>query len=240
MKYAKAGADYPIKIDFVVNGQPVSPSAATITVLKNDQTVAGGVSNASITIPSGATFLYYNIPAIANGMTLEYELRYVNVSFTYGGITYTINDFYVIRNNLNIPVSKDDIRALLSLNAVEMPDEYIDLFSAYVEVQTAVGDTVNLDSLIISGSPLIAQIQLAVKYRAALNSGVFIENMMYQMEQADNTLYRKFEQMDFPALFARLDLGYQQALAALLGDDFTTDFSFFTVVTPPDPVTGEA
>ena len=235
-KYAQSNSAFNYKVDFIVDGELVTPTSASITVQKNDGS-ATSVTNAALTINSGATSAVYVIGAPDNQNTLPQTLRFITVKFVYNGVTYTVNDVYMLRDSLLLPVSKDDVRALVTMTKSELPDENIDLFFAYSELDTVLGG--NLGTLISSGSSFLPNIQKALAARAAYNSCQLIELMLYQSEQADNTLYKRFSNIDFEALMARLAALYDNAIL-IITEGETSIPTIFLAVVGTDAVTGAA
>lgn len=233
-KYAQSNKAFNYKVDFIVDGELVTPTSASITVLKNDGS-ATSVTDAALTINSDATSAVYTIGASDNQNTLPQTLRFITVKFVYNGVTYTVNDVYLLRDSLLIPVSPNDVRALVSMTSAELPDENIDLFFAYSQLDTDIDG--NLDDLISNGSAFIPQIQKALAARAAFNSCQMIELMLYQSEQADNTLYKRFSKIDFAAMLARLESLYNDSIGLILEAE-TGIPTIFLAVTGTDPVTG--
>lgn len=235
-KYVKTDSDFNYKVDFLVDGELVSPTSATITVLKNDGS-ATSTTDESITIGTDAVSAVYTIPAIDNAATLPQEIRFVAVTFTYEGADYTINDVYSLRSNVLVPVTKDDVRALVSMTAAELPDSNIDLFYAYGQLNTDLEGS--LDNLISGGSAFLPQIQKAIAAKAAFNSCQLIELMLYQSEQADNTLYKRFSNIDFASIMARLAGLYDDAVGIVSEAEVGIP-TIFLAVTGTDAVTGAA
>lgn len=234
-KYAQAGADLNYRIDFAVDGELVVPTSATISLQKPDGTYL--LTDAAVTLVSGQTFAYHTIGAVNNTKTLAYELRYVTVKFVFGGRTYTQTDVYSLQDSMLLPVTRDEVRSLVAMTSAELPDSQIDLVYAYGQVVTDVGEEVNVGNLLSGGSALTPSIQQAIRIKAALNSCLMLELMVYQSEQADNTIYNRFTNFDFEALFARLTGLYGEALMAIAETVEATP-QRFVVVTDTDPVTG--
>ena len=233
--YAQAGVALTYKADFKVDGEFVHPSAASITVLKNDGSVADSINDAPLTVGTGATSAVYTISANANAMTLPSELRYVIVKFTYGGKPYQYQDIYNLRTNLLVPTTKQEVRNLVSMTETELPDDQIDLYFAYSQLNDDLDGS--LGSLISTGSEYLSKIQVALAAKAAMNSCALLELMIYQSEQADNTIYRRFETIDFQELMGRL-AGIYSAVVDLVLDVAADSVTIFIAATGTDPVTG--
>ena len=231
--YVQAGADYSYRVSFTVDGEFVTPETASISVQKSNGTFAGGVQDEAL--ETGQTSVYFKIPSAANIRTQPYELRYVSVQFTYQGVEHLYQDVYTLRDSVLMPVTKNDVRAIVSMTTTELPDDNIDIFMAYGQVDDDMGGL--LASTLNAGSLLTPHAQRALTARAALNSCTMIDMMWYQSEQADNTLYSRFAKVDFEAMLARLAGIYTEALGlANAGSSINTNL--FTVFTDTDPVTG--
>lgn len=237
--YAASDKDYGYRIQFILDGQPVSPSEATYTVTDNAGAVVESLEDVAVLLPNlGDTYADIVIPAAANEKTLANEVRYVTVTFTHGGLTHTFTDFYFLRDGIRLPISPDDVRSLIGATSSEIADSQVDLFSAYAQVQTD-APNVNLDAILTSGDARFPALLEAVKVKAAMNLSTTFETSIMQMEQADNTLYRRFEEIDFDSMRNTLAARYSAALRILTGDDsfgVAPLMGIFAVGT--DPVTG--
>lgn len=235
-KYVKTGTAFTYKVNYMVDGEPVTPSSATITVQKNDGG-ATSVSDEALTIVSNTTYSVFEIPSTDNDAVLPQEIRFITVEFIYNGAIYTVSDLYLLTDSILIPVTFDDVRALLSMTSEELPDSNIDLMYAYNELDSDLEGT--LSSLISSGSTFLSKIQKAIAAKAAINSCQAIELMIYQSEQSDNTLYKRFSQIDFEALIARLSGIYNSAIESITETDSIIP-TVFIAITGTDALTGEA
>lgn len=234
-KYAENNKAYKYKVTFTVDGELIAPTTATYTLRDNEGLIVESLEE--IPLVNISTTNTIQIPAEANIVTKTVELRYVTIEFTYLNNSYTLEDYYYIRaNNLRIPVTPQEVQTVLGQ---DIPLDHIDIYEAYGLVQV---DAVNvdLDNIITSGSELLPYLSAAVKYRAAMTASLSIETTMMQMEQADNTLYRRFEKVDFPSMREQLSLMYATALARLTGvtDGGVTQL-YSTIAVGTDPVTGQ-
>lgn len=237
-KYVVDGNAHTLRFDFLVEGQAVEPTSAKYNVLKNDNTVVTSLSNQVITLSPGKTYANISVPGASNEATLVNELRYVNVEFIYQGKTYHTSQYYFLVENVNFPLSPDDVRAVLGVSAAEVPDSYIDILGAYNQVKAMV--EVNTDTILQTGSALLPTLVQAVKYRAALTNAITIETSMFQSEQADNTMYTRFQKIDFAGLRNELLSRYNEALLKLdqIVDGGTGTVVYAIVAVGTDPVTG--
>lgn len=241
-KNAVENTIYNYLIDFTVGGEVILPTSATITITDNAGNVVESIEDVTITLPGTAGSVIYPIPAAVNTLSLVNELRYITITFIYQGKTYYINDFYTIRSSVKIPVTYDSVRKWLSFTAEELPDEDIDIYFAYDIVNSDLNTLgVNLGNIITTGSVLLPYAQQAISLRAAIDSAGELQLSFYQSEQADNTIYKRFANIDFDKIIDRLLARYSQLISTLVGDTGinSTAATIFIVQTGVDPVTGE-
>lgn len=234
MKYAQINSPFNYTVQFQLNGEPVSPSSATITIVDNTGSDTS-VDGVSLTIPTAATSVIFTIPADVNETTVPNALRYVQIAFVYLGQTHYISDVYLLRASLLMPITKDDVRRLTTMTSSELPDENIDLFAAYNELNSDLGGV--LPTLIADGSEFVPQIQLALAAKAAVNSCLLLELMLMQSEQSDNTIYKRFSKIDFEAMLARLRGLYDTNLI-LISEVTVAVPTIFIAAVGTDPITG--
>ena len=217
-KYITTNKDYSYKVDFIVDGEYISPSSANITLTKNDSTVVGGINQTALTIAANATSATYLISASNNVKTLDTEIRYITINFVYNAKPYTIKDFYQVVAALDIPVSTRDVKNIIGLSDKELPDEMIDIYIAFNDV-TADTESAGVDttSILTTGSSLLPTLQEAVKFKAAINSLLGIETLVLQSEQADNAIYKRFSTIDFNEILNRLNNKYNSTILKLSG-----------------------
>lgn len=235
-KYVTAGSASLHHVDFMVGGELAVPASATYTLTKNDGTAIQ--TNAPITLPADATGVDISISGANNTPTLPNEVRYLTVKFVVNGITHTTEQYYLLRTNTKFPLSFDDVRAVIGLQASELDDSQIDIMRAYDLVQED-AEGVDLSAILSGGTALLPTLIEAVKLKAAMVSTTGIEASMFQMEQADNTLYKRFASIDFGSIRGDLSGRYAQLLAYLLGEDTATlAVSISQLAVGTDPVTG--
>lgn len=238
-KYAQTGKDFAYKINFVVDGQPVQATSATMTVTRNDGTIVGDFDEKDLTIPPEGYAVTEVIEAADNTASVPNELRYIEVAFVFNDQTYFLRDYYMLRANMNFPLTVDEIRAVLGADGSEIPDSWIDIFAAYAAVQADVPDT-NLDNILSSGSDLLPTLIAAVKYKAAMGLIGSAQSAMFQSEQADNTLYKRFAKIDFTGLQNTLAGQYSAALLLLAGNTTGGTTPTLAIVTAEtDYITGQ-
>jgi len=227
------------KISFIVDGDFVSPDSASYSLYDNDGVIVEALQDVVITIGSEQTFAAITIPADANTRVLPTEIRFLEVTYVVDGATYTTTEFYIIKENIRLPVDKNDVRLLFGALQNELPDDMIDLISAFGLVKEDLPD-IDLDAIISTGSELLPSLISAIKYRAAMTLSISVQNSMMQSEQADNNSYKRFDNKNFADFFDNFSAEYRRALAILLGDAVPVIGApvFSLMVTGVDPVTG--
>jgi len=237
--YVSSGKDFTYNLDFVVKGELVSPEVAKYTLRDNVGEPIAGQEDVEIYLgDSNPTSIGFVIPGSANGKTKQTELRFIDIDFQYDGLPYHRNDYYEIHDPIRLPVSLNAVRFLVGADSDEITDEQIDLVSALRAVQTDVGSSFDISTIIGEGTSALPAVIEAIKLRAAMSLTVGLETGLMQMEQADNTVYRRFANMDFDGLASRLTAAYKQALVAITGAPSLAVPTFLIVATGTDPVTG--
>lgn len=235
-RYVASGQSSTHEIKFLVGEEFVVPTEASYSLYRNDGTVVEGIENEPMTLGSFSTSAIITIPALANTQENPVDIRYLQVFYTYEGNKYDKVWFYQLRDTIFFPLDPDEVRAVLGS---DVPDNYIDILGAYDQVKN--DTTTNLDNILTGGSVLLPALIDAVKYKAAINASTSLETSIMQMEQADNTLYRRFEKIDFGAIRAELNARYSSALDRLNGTNVTnlTAPLYSTMAVGTDPVTGQ-
>jgi len=237
-KYVASNTSYNVRVEFKVDGEYVEiASDATYTLRDNAGAVVDGLSEEPIVGSSGRMFTVISIPSSANVKSLANEVRYLEVQYSYEGSDYTYETYYFIRDSMRFPLSPNDVRIVLG--AMSVDDEYIDIFDAYRQVQDDAPD-VNLEAILTGGGVLFSVLLDAVKYKAALLAGIGVQASMFQMEQADNTMYKRFDNVDFAGQAASIADLYAIALRRLTGvNSATSTYPLSTIALGTDPVTGQ-
>jgi hypothetical protein len=239
MQYVKTGTDNTFAVDFIVNDEMVVPDngTVTLTVSEMDGSALSGYDGAALSPGSNETYISFEISAAANAKANDFELREVVVYFEYDSKPHKITFNYQIVDRTNIPVSPDQVRILLGISSDELSDEYLDLVKAYTDVEEEY-DGSDLNVILEGGTSSIKFVLEAIKYKAAINVVPSIELIAVQSQQADNVSFRRFEEVDFAALKAKLNGEYNKNLKAITGDN-NVDPVFTTTGVGTDAVTGE-
>lgn len=235
MKYAQINKDFNVHIQFIVDGQLVVPTSASYTLKKNDGSVVNSLEDETITLTANTSEITLTIPAVANAVTLDNEVRYFDYKFVYEGITYNQSLFYILKESLNIPVDPKTVVVELGLPVDDYSLSQVDLIKALEEVEE---DTeIDVSGAITGGTANLPYALSLIKTKAALGLAETLELQIFQSEQGDNTLYRRFEEVDFDAIRKRLQQRYSSLLDKIEAADPVIPI-ISLIALGDDPVTG--
>lgn len=239
MLYAKADKSINIPFEFKFGDDLVVPDASsvTLTVTEANGTVISGYDGLAITPDVGASQTVLSISAAANTKTNDFELRQCEVYFEYNSTPVTGYITYQIVDRINIPVSPSEVRNLIGISESEWPNENIDLIKAYSDLQDDIEDF-DVETTLVSGESAAKTIIDAIKYKAAIQILPSLEIIAVQSLQADNVMFRRFEEVDFEAMRNRLTAEYDGFLSDITGESGVTPILATTGV-GTDAVTGE-
>lgn len=239
MKYVKTSSDVTLYYDFIVDSEFVIPDFNTIfyTLYDNEGLPVPGYINVQ---PDGSpvedTGISIIIESDGNLKTHDYELRTLTISFKYNNKPYTIEDSYQIVDRITFPITKDSIRSIIGLSSSEWSDDDIDIIGSANDLQ--ISTNINIDQILSTGGSNTRSLLQLIRLRTVFNILPTIELIALQSEQADNTVAKRFNNIDFDALRARLQAEYDGLLEDFEGAVPYSVVSFI-VFTDTDPVTGE-
>jgi len=155
------------------------------------------------------------------------------ISFTANGDTLTSQ--LKIRTEASLPIftSLQDVRDLLGVNEMEVPDESMDLFRSYLDVRAEIPivDLFADDEAVMKTSQLIA-------YREALTQLKSLGLKVLQKRQIDDHTYSRLSSIDFKALKENLEASYGALKAEFLGEETGVQLDLVTFADRTDPFTG--
>lgn len=227
------GDDHTIVIDFIVGGQFVEPTSASMTL--RDHTGQVIVSSVALTVEGSSAVVSIegsnNSPLVQG----EVENRYLNVYFLYGAKQHRIDLSYRVGPFIPLSATPADVRAQLGLDASELPDEDVDLGRAYLSLVQEYG-TAFQDAFVdgILWAPALD----AVVYQATLeilDSLQFRAGVMFSSEESR---FQRMQEFDIPRM--RMDLG--RKLSSKLDIALNRDpevVQSLALATPTDVITGE-
>lgn len=232
--YVTSGKAHNILLEFKVDGLPVTPTAIHYWLYDNANNIVASLSNVAVS-PTGETSII-SLSNSANLRTKTIEYRKLYVEFIYSGLTYIVNKHYFLRDNTFFPLSADDVRAVMGVGFSDLPDEVIDILRAYDEVKVDASG-IDLDAIITNGTANMEYVLKAVAYKTASNSVITLNSNVFKMEQADNTLYQRFDNFNYSSLSKDMSSGYSKYIALLKAQTVSAlKYSIISVGT--DAVTG--
>jgi hypothetical protein len=182
-----------------------------------------------------------NINLLASNHTIsggrKFEKRSLVVNYTSNGEGRSARVVYRIIPLLNYWTSPDEVRALLGLNADELMDEEIDLFSAYSALDAELGGTV-LATALASGTNVEAAANQLLAVDAALLTLSSLQ-LRTPMVQADGS--KRFERFrtapDWALIGDQLSAMRGDLLTDVTGGSTTTP-TLAVIAQPTDAITG--
>lgn len=195
-----------IPIDFIVDGEFVTPDSASFVVRGHDgtQLLTGEVIGSKVTIP-----------AASNVVTTSWENRYISVFFISAGGTHSLKVSYRLSEFLPLSVTPQSVRDLLGVDDRELPDSAIDLLGSYFQILDQSGPAIS-DALTLTGSRNQA-VNTAVMLRAALNILPSLPlRLMITIREEDSSASR-LKAIDFDKLESSLRSALSDTLNKAMG-----------------------
>lgn len=201
------GRDVNLKVDFTVDGEPVSPDENTVSysLYGNNGTVISGQENVSVSVGASATEASISLLAANNTLAagLDIERRILLVTYDYVGQTRTETLAYRIHKLLNTSAAPEQVRAALGVSEQELPDSDIDIVSAYFELADETGAT-DLEEALASGTRLAAAADEAITLTAALQVIPSLRLRALQSRESDGSAASRFAKLDIFKLRSEL------------------------------------
>lgn len=228
-----AGENVTLNFDFKVDGEFVVPTSASYT-LRNHLGVTVG---STVNLTGLTTTASIQIAAINNqlGVGALYENRYVLVTFVHNGRSHTLVQPYKITAFAPIAATKDDVRRLTGLAVNELPDDDIDLLSAYFQLFDAYGTGFSTQLVATTYKGRVANEAIALQ--AALDVAVSFPLRVPQSVKSEDAQFIRTSKIDWAAMEVELRRKLQQALTAVISVEETL-VDVFSVSTQTDAITG--
>jgi len=234
--WGTADEDYQFLINYEVEGEFVIPSSALATVRDSDGVAITGLLDVVLDVTSTSTTL--TIPASDNAVEVgkSHDVRFVVVTFFYGGAQYQVQKFYRLTPFIPMTVTPEDARREIGLDRSELPDADIDLLGAYFKLAADRGATFTDAMTDGTEKALAANQAIAVMALLALvNSLQFRAAIKLKSE---NSAFERMNEFDIGLIRTRLG----QRLTSLLDvveETVDTGRPSFVVTAPTDVITGE-
>lgn len=236
MNYATAGEQHNILVEFLVDGVPVIPDTINYWLFDNASSIVDNLDDITVS-PEGEAVII-TIPDTANIRTKPIEYRKLYLEFTVNGMTYNVVKHYFLKDAIFFPLSAEDVRAVIGVGNEELPDDMIDITTAYESVKTDTNG-LDLDTIMENGAAEAEYIIKAVSFKAALNCVYYLNTTVMKIEQADNTMYERFNGFDFKGTLNRLSSNYSKYINLLIGKQTGTTLTYSLISTGTDVITGQ-
>lgn len=220
MKNFLAGKDVSVDVLFQSGMDTVIPDVDTVTYSLYSNAGVALISDASVTTGPDTTQIAIIVLAANNGIgSNNFEYRTVVVTYEIDGGTRQQRYQYRLVPFINLSVSPDDVRALVGFSKNELPDEDIDLITAYFEVKDMFPTTELADALAASNTTTFAA-QTMIICEALIDLLPGFQFRVLQSAKSNTSSFLRVSKLDFDALISWL--------YGLLGDAYD-------VIVPPGP-----
>jgi hypothetical protein len=235
-----AGTPTALSIPFIIGTQPVAPDAGSVTYTIKDQlgTPMVGLTDIPYVVTGTVYELKILVPSSANQITgtRRFERRNVVVNFKVAGEEMQISRVYRVVPEPSFTVTASDVRAFIGIEDHEMPDEDIDLLSAYLVVEKDVSADI-LTAALTSGTTDEIAANTLIRMRAVLD---VLPSAKQRMAQSETNGVKQFSRVDLKELDKlkiEAERRYQEAVDELVVVA-ETNISFFLAVSGTDAITG--
>lgn len=216
-RYISKGQAYTMTYRFEVGGQLVTPdtNSVKVSLFDNVGDVVGDWDQKIVPVTTPASKVDLQFSAADNTTPLVIGVRTVFIEFFYNGAYHSDTAAYLLRDDVNFPLTEAEVAAAIGLTLEDLPPGMIDIQAAIDMLNQRY--SLNIRGIVSSGSALTAVAIRAVQLQAAMSVVYNVQTSMMQSEQADNSLYRRFENIDFQGMFDNLAGELAAAIALLRG-----------------------
>jgi len=237
-----AGEDIQLSFVFGTGAEPVIPDvgSVTYTLLGPAGNPIDGMQNVPITTDAATFSTRVSVPASYNeiGVNKAFDRRSLLVRWTKGGVSDWMRLNYRIIPNFPFTVTPAAVRAFLGVNKGELPDEEIDLFSAYIYVQEAVSDPIILSNALSSGDRVELLANDIIAMRAAIDLIPSLQNRVAQSEKNGVMGFDRIKIKDYSGLLADAYARYYAGLGLIdTGVSSPANYILLVTTTDTDPIT---
>lgn len=199
MRTELPGSDLGFAIPLVRNGEPFLPDGGNVSWSLRTQDGSQLLAPAMI---AGVvdTVVNVTVPAVNNTVAggLAFEKRVIFISCTVGGVPFTTRLPYRLAAWSNFTAAPEDVRSFMGIDVGELPDDCIDMNTAYLDVLDVIGATILTPSL-ASGGPNEISANRAIVARAVINVMPSAQARLIK-NQADGTQQLQRFTIDFVQL----------------------------------------
>ncbi|BCJ91784.1 hypothetical protein IZ6_25190 [Terrihabitans soli] len=234
-----AGLSIAVPVFFTVSGDPKVPDSGTAVYTVYDQ--AGEPITGLIDVPlSTGPTTTRTIISISQTYTSISSGRFskltVIVRFVHGGMPHTLRIPVRLVPFINYSASPADVRSYCGVNASELPDGDIDIFEAFLTIESIVGQT-ELAAALAAGTKVEVSANMAILYAAALSVLPSLQLRVAQRQSDGPLTFDRAPIKDFSKLYGETQSLLTEALNLVTGRS-EGDNPLLVLTTPVDPITG--
>lgn len=235
-----AGTPTALTIPFVLGTVPVAPDVGSVSYTVKDQSGSSmvGLTDLQYLVTGTVYQMQILIPSSAHQISTSrrFERRSVVVSFKVGGDEAQITRTYRIVPEPIHTVVPSDVRSYIGIEEHEMPDDEIDLLSAFLLVEKDIGVDV-LTPALTSGTTAEIAANTLIRMRAVLDVLPSAKQKMAQSEQNGVKQFSRVDLKELDKLKVEAERRYQEALDELV-IPVETAVTYFLTTTNTDAITG--
>lgn len=230
-----------LKIDLIVGGNFVQPDEGSIvrySLLGNDFSPMEDYTDVEVESDSYGTSISVVIPKEANEISEIYEVRTVILDFLFDGRRIYLKKQYRLSEVPAHLVTSDQVRGVFGLNDSDIPDELIDVDSAYFKLLL---EYPKIESWFKSGGFKAIKANRILALTTALSFATGLPLFTVASETDGTSKMVRFEKgMDFARQISEAKTELGELLDELTGESSTNSaISYFNVVTTDNIFTGQ-
>ena len=236
MRNVLTGESFNLVVDFIEDGVFVSPDQGSVRYVlrdKSGQPISGHI-NVVVPTTAGQTSAVINIPGDVNTNSAEFETRTIHITYLLGGRTLSQRFSYRVHNWLPYTATEAEVRAFTGLSATELPDQEIDLVSAYLHAKE---DLPDLNSFLQTGDLQAVRANRAIICHAVLALAHSFQMRALQSQGSETARASRFANINWNQIAhqASSELG---ELNQKLSNSLASSLPLFTLTGGIDPITG--
>lgn len=238
MRSFLAGHDVTLVVPLNLNGEPFIPDSGSVKWTLRDSAgqAVPAYTDQPVTMPAGGTEAVILIPAAANALgTGRFTKRTVVLTATKTLRPVFINVAYRLTPWLNTTVTPDRVRAFIGVDNGELPDDDVDIVTAYFDVEDE-----------LTEPTLTAALSADNADERAANDAILAQTVLNLLPSLPLRLSQSESNGVFQVQRPKIDLAeLERRASGLLADALDTvsarivaDPDILLVVTTVDPITG--
>lgn len=239
MQTFEPGVAARIVVPFERDGEPFLPASGSVkwTLRDHEGSIVTGYNAKAETPAPTDTFvlLTVNAPETAIDPDRRFEKRTIILEANVGPLPWSRRIVFRLADFLNHSVDEGAVRSKIGVGVSELPDSDIDLWAAYMDVETAVTKDV-LDAALASGSAAEDAANIAIRSRAVLAALPALSQRIFQ-KRSDGSINVTRNKLDIDAIRGAALDALNEALNTITGRQFTA-IPMFAFASGTDVITG--